>query len=394
MATADYKTAFKSSLVELFAGAVMVIVGVILQVQGSSSEKPSPTLTVTGGVLTALGGVLLSWMASRVLAEKQAQDAAEAAAATAVDAARAAEAEVDEKLNNLSRVLGQAAGQISQAVEKVDSGLVSEATGFELISQANRMIYGQVNEIAVIRNSKFDPGFLSEIVSSIGEVTRELSSSAATQASSSPAIASALRRLESLSQDITQSSTTRSSTPVAVTCPYCDRETQVVLGSTPGDTATNTCPHCAEVFNAHRNAAGAAFTRRRGPRSSAAAGLATRWMFKCPTCQRALGAQKNGNGERLLVCPKCFSGLRVDPGPEVVVNAGTMKQSVAVDCHRSGSRPRTQCPECGSRVNLQFRYDAGFFGFCAKDMLVLTVTDEVWADIATDTHSSEVSSST
>ncbi len=129
-------------------------------------------------------------------------------------------------------------------------------------------------------------------------------------------------------------------------------------------------------------------------RSSTAAGLATRWMFKCPTCQRALGAQKNGNGERLLVCPKCFSGLRVDPGPEVVVNAGTMKQSVAVDCHRSGSRPRTQCPECGSRVNLQFRYDAGFFGFCAKDMLVLTVTDEVWADIATDTHSSEVSSST
>jgi hypothetical protein len=380
--TGDYADALKSSPVELISGAAMVVIGVILQVNGASADKPNPTLTVTGGILTAFGGVLLSWMASRALAAKQAKESAKAASEDTASAMQTAQGEVDEKLNNLSRVLGQAAGQISQAVEKVESGLVSEVTGFELISQANRMIYGQVNEIAVIRNSKFDPAFLLETVTAIQEVTRDLSSSDGHRdnGSENTVIASALEKLERLREGLSQGAKegARSTSEVLTTCPYCEFETRVILGTTPGDTATNTCSNCGQSFNAHRNSAGAPFTRRRGPKSIAPPVLASRWMFRCPNCDGILGSPKNGKGERLLVCPKCFSALKVDAGLEIVASQGIMKQVMATECYRSGSRPKTECPECGIRINMPLRYSDGYFGYCADDRLVLTLSDEAW----------------
>lgn len=72
-----YGPSVRAALVEVVCGVAMVVFGVILQVNGTTGDTPNPTLTVSGGILVAVGGVLLSWMASRILAERQAVEASE-----------------------------------------------------------------------------------------------------------------------------------------------------------------------------------------------------------------------------------------------------------------------------------------------------------------------------
>lgn len=381
----SYSSAIKSALVELLAGVTMVVVGVMLQVDGADPKHPDAALTVAGGILLALGGVLLSWLAARILADKQNEENKIQARVDAEAAMQAAQSEVDDRLNSLSRALGQAAGQITQAVEKVQSNNVSAATGFELVSQANRMIYGQVNEIAVLRKSKFDPAYLLDTAAKLDELARELSATthADEGAVDAAGIATVREQLESVRKGLTISADqpVRSISKEDATCPYCDRPVRVALGTTPGDTASATCPHCGEMFNAHRNSAGGAFTRRRGPQGGPVASPQPRWKFECPKCGGVISASDNGKGQREMVCPQCFEGLLVDPGLREVEPTGPYQSAPAQDARRVGSRPRSRCPECESTVNMPLRFQDGYFGYCSLDRVVLTITDEDWRAI-------------
>jgi transcription elongation factor Elf1 len=375
-----------SSLVEVVASVAMIVIGVILQVNGSSGGSPNAVLTVTGGVLVAIGGVLLSWMASRILAERQREEAASTAKRDKEAAMEAAQAEVDEKLNNLSRILGQSAGQISQTVEKVEMGSISEVTGFELISQANRMIYGQVNEIAVMRKAKFDSAYLLETATTLDKLGRELTARThGDDGQHDPAELESVReQIDDVLKGLLSGDHTapRATSEVHTTCPYCDKPVQVSVGTTPGDTASATCSHCGEGFNIHRNSAGAGFTRKRGPRTADdAPAPPSRWMFKCPMCQKILGAPKNGKGERVMVCPGCFWSLHVDPGTEVVTKGCQLDKVDAAGTYRSGTRPKAPCPKCQTPINMPLRYSDGYFGFCVSDRIALLVADRVWDEM-------------
>jgi transcription elongation factor Elf1 len=284
-------------------------------------------------------------------------------------------------------VLGQAAGQITQAVEKVDTGSISDVTGFELVSQANRMIYGQVNEIAVIRKTQFDSAYLLETANTLDKLGRELTSRSVganghTDAAEVDAVLEKIQDvLEGLGTD--KGAPVRATGEVRTTCPYCEKSVQVSVGATPGDTAAATCSQCGEVFNVHRSAAGAGFTRKRGPQAPPAEVTppAARWMFNCPSCEKVLGAPKNGQGSRAMVCPGCFWLLRVDPGSEVVVKETKLTATKALGAFRSGSRPKALCPKCQSRINMPLRYSDGYFGYCLKDELALQVDDPTWDEI-------------
>lgn len=155
-------------IVESIAGAIMLGAGILLQVLGARSDQAPASLgtplLIIGGVLVAIGGVALSWIASSILTERQTFEARESA-----------RSEIDDKLDNLSRALGQAAGQISQAVEQADVGQIPSATGFALVSQATRTIYGQVNEIAVIRGQRFDAAQLLDTAARLDDLARQLS---------------------------------------------------------------------------------------------------------------------------------------------------------------------------------------------------------------------------
>ncbi|MGP5730364.1 hypothetical protein ACT3S2_07150 [Arthrobacter sp. AOP36-A1-22] len=385
------KPAFASSilsvLVEVIAGIAMIVIGVILQVSGSSGKVPNPTLTVTGGVLVALGGVLLSWLASRILSERQREESRKNAKDESANAVEVARAEIDEKLNNLSRVLGQAAGQISQTVEKFEMKVFSADTGFELISQANRTIYGQVNEIAVMRKSKFDSASLLDTAHSLDKLGRELASrsDADNSQQDSTGLAQLQNKINEVIEELADSngSVPRASGKVRTTCPYCDFGVNVLVGATPGDTSIETCPNCGEVFNVHRNSAGAGFTRKFGPKGAenSSKEKLPRWKFSCTNCSVDLFASQNGKGERTMVCSSCFFAFNVDPTAESAIQIGQLDKMEAVEPYRSGSRPKAPCPKCKNTVNMALRYDDGFFGFCPEDMVALVVTDKNWDDL-------------
>lgn len=369
-----------SVAVEIISGIAMVVVGVILQVNGSSGETPNPTLTVTGGILVALGGVLLSWMASRVLSERQRDESQTKAKNEAEDAVIAVRAEIDEKLNNLSRVLGQAAGQITQSVEKFEVGEISKKTGFELILQANRMIYGQVNEIAVIRKSQFDPAYLLETANSLDKLGRELASRSDTGQPDPDELQNFRNQVEAVIKGLSASNEHRTSGKVQVICPHCDTLVYSAVGAMPGDTAVQTCPSCGEIFNVHRNSTGAGFARKLGPKKSDQELKPTypRWKFSCTSCSNVLFTPENGQGSRLLVCPKCFYAFEVDPFTETIENVGQFERQAAKNSYRSGSRPKAPCPICSTTINMPLRFDKGYFGFCKVDKIALTVSDEAW----------------
>lgn len=232
--------ALTASPVELLAGLVLIVLGVVAQVQGSGS---SVVLMVAGGIGVAVGGILLSWIASKELGERQTLEA--------VDASRQ---EIDSKLDSLSRVLGQAAGQIGQAVQAVESGQSDSRTGFALVSQATRMIYGQVNEIAVIRGTSFDSAYLLETASQLDDLARRLTSPDVDERNE---LAEVRKELAAVKANLSAGAAAqRSFSLEPVACPYCENVNRVRLGSLGGDTASASCAACSERFNVHRNAAG------------------------------------------------------------------------------------------------------------------------------------------
>ncbi len=355
-----------ANTVELVCGLAMIVIGVIQQVHGTAAKPSDATSVVLGGILIAFGGVLLSWIASRAFAKQQAEESA--------SEARGA---IDDKLDNLSRVLGQAAGQISQAVEQYELSQLSPTTGFALISQANRMIYGQVNEIAVIRGTSFDSAYLIETASKLDGLARELSASGTPETSS---IDSVRQRIEDVRADLAtaNASAGRSYQGEDVACPYCRVKTTVTLGSVPGDTAGAVCPVCHEPFNTHRASTGSAFTRKRGGSVNGAPfeGTSPRpamWYYKCPSCDAGIGAAKRGKGARLMACPACFAAIMADADQETATGDGVFRREIATTFTKAGSRPKVNCPDCGRPINAAISCDDGFFGLCSVDRVAIIV---------------------
>lgn len=356
-------------IVESIAGAIMLGAGILLQVLGARSDQAPASLgtplLIIGGVLVAIGGVALSWIASSILTERQTFEARESA-----------RSEIDDKLDNLSRALGQAAGQISQAVEQADVGQIPSATGFALVSQATRTIYGQVNEIAVIRGQRFDAAQLLDTAARLDDLARQLSG----PATKDDDLSKTRRELQDIQNQLASATPVRQYGSVTVSCPYCGVVNVATLGTLPGSTSRHDCTGCKESFNVHRAATGDGFARKRGAYVGLSPGaqarrLLPRWSFPCPHCDRPLSSIADG-GARAIVCPGCITPLVVDPDSRSVELAIGFETLQAENFERSGTRPKFYCPRCRGVIKSTVITDAGFACICTRDNLVLTVSSE------------------
>lgn len=309
-----------------------------------------------GTVAVALGGVLISWEASRILAARDSESAI-----------KAARTEIDDRLDNLSRVLGQAAGQISQAVEQVETEQISETTAFALVSQANRMIYGQVNEIAVIRRTQFDSAYLLQTASTLDDLARQLSQpgSIADTKAVQEKIAAVRATLS------TTSGEGRSFPSELIDCPACGTENHVRLGSLPGDTAAAVCESCRIQFNAHRAANGSPFARLN--RTASGEPASERWSFECASCHHVMRTSLDGRGERTLMCPGCFHAWKVNPHAKTVVEDGSFRVVHFDPGVRTGARPHVICPDCEKRISARLMSRHGAIAVCFEDRVALVV---------------------
>jgi hypothetical protein len=343
--------ALRSNAVEVVTAAVLVGAGIYVTSVGSSATTHGTGLLTAGGIMTAFGGILISWIASGAHAREQ------------------AERDFGLQLGNLSRNLGQAAGQLARAVEQAQTREIHPATGLALISQANRMVYGQVNEIAVIQGVGFDPAYLLETASKLDNLARELES----QEKGAESLANVRRELEHVRTTLSQGPVRRTYAVTEVNCPYCGSTNQVELGNIPGDTATAICLVCQNRYNAHRSPAGSAFTRKIGENHPSAAGR--RWSFQCPSCAADLTPPV---GTRNVVCTSCHTALTVNSETQSVIAGEKYTHSWAAVRNEWKGRPILSCPSCGQPRRAILNTGSTYMAYCTPDLQLMEVSHTDW----------------
>jgi translation initiation factor 2 beta subunit (eIF-2beta)/eIF-5 len=355
------------SPIESLSAFVLVAVGVYVSSVGSSAAAHKTGLLTAGGLLTTFGGVLFAWVVSKAFTTEQAR------------------VEFQQQLGHLSRNLGQASGQISRAVEQSQAEDISSETGLALISQANRMVYGQVSEISVIQGTGFDPAYLLETATTLDGLARQLESDGRADGE----LEKVRRQLKEVRTSLSDAARSRTYSRAVVKCPECQATNGVALGDFPGDTASSVCEKCGVQFNAHRASGGAAFSRAAGPAElrPANSDQIERWSFECPSCKRQMSAQ-SGADTKVMVCFGCYTPLKVNLSDHsVTAGAGTYRHDAVPVVGRQGSRPVVQCPECERKINAFLQVGNNFAGVCHEDHRVLEVPRvefEAW--LATNVH--------
>ena len=357
-----------ASLVEALAAVAMIGAGAYVAAVGAKAASSQLGLLIAGGALTTLGGVLLSWVASKGVAHDRAQE------------------EFNQRLDALSRALGQAGGHISRVVVQAQKGEMHPATAFALVSQAARMIYGQVNEIAVLRGTGFDSAYLLETAQRLDGLAKQLEQGQ----QAGDALQGVRQQIEdvrsklSLGSKLSLAGVTRSYASTVVPCPHCSVESTVELGTFAGDTAVTSCSSCKSRFNVHRDANGGAFTRAlRGP---AADGPRERWEFACPACASMMTASKGDGGVRTMVCVQCSEGVAVDSGARSCRATGKFIRSIGTIVGMRGKRPLSICPECERQLPSLLSDGSRFFAFCLVDRQLIEIGRDQLTSWESDAH--------
>jgi hypothetical protein len=243
---------FAEKPLEMICAAVMIVAGIAMAAVLSSWQA-------VGGALAAFGGALLSWSTASVNTPEQARQILKA------------------DLENLSRRLATAAGQISQAVQSVRSEQYDADVGFALISQATAVLYGLVNDIQVMAGSQFSAENLiitvdrcEEMADNLQErlslLTPEIGNSNERAEGSLNEIRDELdsmrMQLQSARREIQNPK--RQSVVENIECPDCGTLIPHKLGLVAGDSAAPHCFNCGARFHAHRRSDGTFFTKTMG----------------------------------------------------------------------------------------------------------------------------------
>lgn len=352
--------ALLGSPIEVVTALVASGGGIFLTILATDAPTHRGEFLTIGGVLTTFGGILISWIASKAIARQQAID------------------EVGERLDSLSRNLGQVAGQISRSVEQAQTREISPETGFALILQASRLVYGQVNEIAVLRGAAFDSAYLIDTAEQLDGLAQQLSRQLGTSGAPAESIATVRQNLATVRTNLTRVAPVRSSSIADVGCPHCGTTNSVQVGDFPGDTAAAVCSACGKAFNAHRSLSGL-FSRPMGrPLGSATVPAVERWNFNCPSCQQVLSVRID-QGQTEIVCTNCFMGLDVDATSRAATATTHYGNSRPAAGGRSGTRPLLPCPTGAELINGMLTNTRGIVAICRRHRQVMEMSWEEWA---------------
>ncbi|MGE3962187.1 MAG: hypothetical protein AB7F65_10960 [Dehalococcoidia bacterium] len=329
---------------EVAAAIVMIVVGIFVTVLADGAEEQQ-RLVAAGGILTATGGALLSWVTSRMLTQQQ------------------ADAELRERLGSLSRSIGQAASQIRLAAAQGIMHEIHPATGFALVEQASWTIYGQVSEMALIQGAPFDAGFIAETAEKLNRLARDLTNTDKSK------VELARQEIERISDDLRDRAVTAT---YEVSCPSCGAANLVSLARASGSSAMVTCGTCQQTFNAHTGPNGA-FTRPRGPLTLPSSIAPADWAFKCPDCEHELKARSSH-----MMCVSCYAYLELDLASKSVRSIGKYECSDVLPEGRTGARPILRCPMCRRLMNGLINDGLYYMAFCRDDRQLMRVSHEAW----------------
>jgi hypothetical protein len=360
----DTSAALKSRTIEIVCGLAMVIVGVGVTAAASSGNSANPLGIGAGGVLTALGGVLLSWVAAVAFSKSEATR------------------ELNEQLDAVSRNLGHAATRVNRAVEQCQAQELDPMASLALISQANTMIYGQIDQIQRLIGAKFNSDELAQTLGELDKLAVKLDRHpSATSADVREEVARILAKARGAGG-------TQDRRVVEVQCPHCGVHSPAPLGVESGATAEVSCPSCTRRFNAHRAGDGSVFTRPKSKAVVATVAAANQtsvvgsepFTFDCTECGTpiTLRAGIPDDKPRLMMCTACCrshmvtaKSRRVAAGDKYTLTSGAGRI-----VGRSGAQPYVPCPKCGRVVRAALNNGSSRFAVCSTDLQVIEVSHE------------------
>lgn len=249
--------------IENLGGTGLVVFGTVIAAVGVPEE-----LQWVNGMGTAalvLGGALLSSSISRSYAEQL------------------AELQTRAEIGVLSDGVGNAAGEIQQALFARVRGEFTEATLHVSIGQALRSLYQNVTSMRRFAGSDHaDKDGLIETAEELNDITKQL-----VALTSSPAVEGARGELEALRGKLegVVSTLKADSTTETLRCPQCNQENSITIGVLPGTTRTANCVRCARRLNFHRAANGVVFL---GGQNASIAPLV---KISCPHCSDQVEAR-------------------------------------------------------------------------------------------------------
>lgn len=340
-------------LLELVVAFILVLAGIV----ATASADGSALWAAFGSGLTALGGVQIAWIAS-------------AASGRLVE-----RREQKRQLDVLSRAIGQTVGSVGWAVAQAKEGQMSPERALDLVSQGTQFLYGQVNEISVLRGEAYDSAYLLETAKTLESLARDLEGAEVRRvdARSADEVTRVLEQLGKVrSQLSSRASVERTRSLEEVSCPYCGHQNDVTLGLFPGETTQASCSSCSQTFNAHRDSGGRTFVRRLGVHSPQ-----QRIAIECPSCGEQMSLPRVSTAaKRKVICVSCFVIHQfADDGVELQT-VGKAGRSKAASFSRNGKRPRVVCAAGGEELDALLKSATAFLAVCFLHDQVMEISRE------------------
>ncbi|MDQ1746090.1 MAG: hypothetical protein QOD07_353 [Frankiaceae bacterium] len=327
-------------------------------------------LAISGAVVSALGGILLSTVVTRFYA------------------AQGARSEVAAHVSGLNRQVGATALQLSELITQTELGNIDTETCNYMINQASRTLYGLAREIEQALGGGFESERLVESVSELaGLVDRVLqvtaSASATPDAPVQTELAAVRESLAALQSRLTgpASRGPRQLLSEQVGCPFCGEQTATVLGDVPGDSSTPQCPACGQRFHAHRANGGTVFARQPGvgrTQLDRVDGIAPlhEAELPCPACDTAIPLRWSTGTTAARWCLKCYTRLVFDLG-ELKVLSATPDSPLEGQFPGSGGHTSIICPNDGVKSPTFSRVGNDRFAICTACRKLLVARDDV-----------------
>lgn len=370
--------------VEVGAGILLAIVGVMLTISGTQPGGGTYKLYV-GGLATTFGGVVLSWTVSKAISRSEALQ------------------EISSQLDLVSKTLGQAAGQISRVVDQCNDHSLSPDIGFAMVGQQAQLVGAQVSALQGILGNPFETKELLQTITEVEKLAEQLDRkergvpTVTTEATVDSTVAEVKSRLHEMREQLTGP---RGSLRVVESagCPNCGRVQSVSIGAYSGDTAANVCHSCGASFNAHRRSDGSIFTRMRGithsggpaePTANGSEPATSEPRFlqgECPNCNKDVRVKApSTRTHKFAVCLDCAASVIFSPSGAITSDGQYEKMTgkIVARFGSSGSAsasPLVGCDNCGRNIREFLRRGEIFFGIddeCRR--LYWNTTDEFTA---------------
>lgn len=241
----------KRKPVEVLSSLVMIGAGVYLSGTGNSGSFA----VVFGNLLSAFGGILLSWSFASLTTKEAAAEI------------------LRPQLSAIGRQLVTVSGQISKAVHDAKCGDLDQEVALQMVSQASRIMYASVNEIHVVLNQQVDSQQLIDTAQRVEDLATMLAGSQAAdqdqvESELAGAIAELRTQIHALATGTDKNKVIPKANPdtletIITKCPACAAEATISIGRAFGSSAMPTCI-CGVRFHAHRARDGSVFTNTPG----------------------------------------------------------------------------------------------------------------------------------